>query len=123
PRARCALFRGDQRVEPAGGRERSRSLLLVARPGLRVQGGPQRDQSAACEGADRVGGEVRSEGVQRCRRARRQRAARRAGDECRFLHWEHEDMMIRTLALLLVPTIATAQRPTLSPSVKQYVAV
>src|SRR5205085_3446325 len=26
-------------------------------------------------------------------------------------------------ALLLVPTIATAQRPTLSPSVKQYVAV
>ena len=35
---------------PAGSRERSRSLLLVARPGVRLQGRAQRDQPPAREG-------------------------------------------------------------------------
>ena len=37
---------------PAGSRERGRSLLLVAGAGVRLQGGAQRDQPAAREGDD-----------------------------------------------------------------------
>ena len=68
---------------PAGSRQRSRSLLLVARTGLRLQGRPQRDQPAAREGEDGARTRSSTEGVQRHRGARRQRAARRAREERR----------------------------------------
>ena len=75
-----------QRLEPARSRERSRSLLRVAGPGLRLQGRPQRDQPAARQGEGRARAEVRPAGVRRCRGARRQRAAGRAREERRRLH-------------------------------------
>ena len=38
------ILRRRQRIEPRGSRQRSRPLLLVAGPGVRLQGRPQRDQ-------------------------------------------------------------------------------
>ena len=51
PRAGRRLLRRAQRLESDGGRERGRPLLLVAGPGLRLQGRPQRDQPPARAGA------------------------------------------------------------------------
>ena len=46
-RAGRAVLRRRERIESARSRERSRSLLLVARPGVRLQGRAQRDQPPA----------------------------------------------------------------------------
>ena len=77
------VLRRRERIESRRSRQRGRSLLLVARAGVRLQGGTQRDQPAARRGEDGARAELRPEGVQRHRRARRQRAARRAGEERR----------------------------------------
>ena len=42
-----ALFRRRQRLQPAGSRERSRPLLQLARPGLRLQSRPHRNRPPA----------------------------------------------------------------------------
>ena len=82
-RAGRAVLRRDQRLESDGSRQRSRSLLLVARAGLRLQGRAQRDQPPARARDDGARTEVRRQGVQRHGGARRQRAARRAREERR----------------------------------------
>ena len=101
-RAGRAVLRRRERIESAGSRERGRSLLLVARPGVRLQGRPQRDQPPAREGEDGARSEVRREGVQRYGGARRQRAARRAGQERRRIHPHRED---RVTLLPLAPVV------------------
>ena len=47
PRAGRSLFRRAQRLEARGSGERSRPLLQLAGPGLRLQGRPQRDRPPA----------------------------------------------------------------------------
>jgi uncharacterized protein (DUF885 family) len=64
-----------------GGGQRGGPLLLVAGPGVRLQGGPHRDQPPARTGEDGARRALRRQGVQRHAGARRQRAARRAGEE------------------------------------------
>ena len=80
---------------PRGSRERGRSLLRVAGPGVRLQGRPQRDQPAARQGEDGARTEVRPEGVQRHGGARRQRAARRAGQERRRIYPRREELTVQ----------------------------
>ena len=82
-RAGRAVLRRRQRVESAGGGERSRSLLFVAGPGVRLQGGTHRDQPAARSGRRRARLAVRPQGVQRHGGPRRQRAAGRPWQERR----------------------------------------
>ena len=71
---------------PAGGGQRSRSLLLVAGAGVRLQGGAHRDQPAARAGEAALGSRVRPQIVQRHRGARRQRAAGRPREERGRVH-------------------------------------
>ena len=52
-RAGREVLRRGERIESARSGERSRSLLLVARPGVRLQGRAQRDQPPAREGRRR----------------------------------------------------------------------
>ncbi len=47
PRTRRSLLRRDERLEAGGSRERSRPLLQLGRPGLRLQDRPYRDRPAA----------------------------------------------------------------------------
>ena len=67
-------------------RERGRPLLLMAGPGVRLQGRPFDHQPPARQGQGRARAEIRPAGVRRCRGARRQRADGRAGEERRRLH-------------------------------------
>ena len=85
-RAGRCLLRGRERVESGRSGERGGSLLQLAGPGVRLQGGTQRDQSPAGAGADGARTEVRPSSVRRHRRARRQRPARRAREERRRIH-------------------------------------
>src|SRR5688572_18724798 len=85
-RTRCSVLRRRERLEPAGGGKRGRSLLLVAGPGVRLQGRAQRDQPPASEGRHRARTQIRSQGVRRHRRPWWQRAARRAGEKRGRVH-------------------------------------
>ncbi len=63
--------------------QRSRPLLQLARPGLRLQGRPQRNQPPAGQGASGARPALRHQGVQRRRAHRRQRPDGRARQERR----------------------------------------
>jgi hypothetical protein len=66
--------------------ERSRPLLLVAGPGVRLQDRPHRDRPPAHPRSRRARAALRLAGVRRCRGQGRQLAARRARRERRPLH-------------------------------------
>ncbi len=72
--------------EPHRSGERGRPLLFVAGPGVRLQGGAQRDHHAARPGSQGARRGLRPERVRRRRRAGRERAARCAGDERGRVH-------------------------------------
>ena len=95
PASRASTSSSTQRLEPARSRERSRPLLQLAGPGLRLQGRPQRDQPPARQARRRRS--VRSydlQGVRRRGGARRQRADGRAGQERRRLYRPGEARLI-----------------------------
>ena len=77
------LLRRRQRLQPARSGERSRPLLLLARPGLRLRSRPPGNRETTHAGAGGARPPLRPPRVQRRGGARRQRPARRAGEECR----------------------------------------
>ena len=81
-----AVLRRAQRLEPARSRQRSRSLLQLAGPGLRLQGRPHRNHPPAWPRQAALGAALRSASVRRRRRDGRQRPDGRPGQECRSLH-------------------------------------
>ena len=89
------FLRRTQRLKPARSRERSRPLLRVAGPGVRLQGRAFDDQPPARQGQSRPRDEVRPANVRRRARARRQCADGRAGDERRRLHRADEGLRQR----------------------------
>src|SRR5262249_57077774 len=81
-------------IEAGGGGEGGGWLLLMARPGVRLQGGAKRNQPPARQGEGGARAEVRSEGLQRHGRARRQRAARRPREEHRRIHSQRRKLSL-----------------------------
>jgi uncharacterized protein (DUF885 family) len=73
-----AVFRERQRVQPAGSRERGRSLLCVAGSSVRIQDRSLEDQSAPRQIEARPRIEIQPGGIRRRGCARRQRADGRA---------------------------------------------
>ena len=79
-REQAVRYMMDNAAEPEGSaRPRDRALLRLARPGLRLQGRPDRDRQSARRGRADDGRPLRHQGLPRSPAARRIDAADRAG--------------------------------------------